>query len=166
MPEPSTANFDMEMATAIDPILSRRDFLATASAGAAGGFALAQGPARAPTVRTDIARLSPYGNSTIPSGIRSRAVGNVNGLTVHMLEAGYEPAGRPAGGLVSGFQHMHSEPVDVADGAGTNARRDGGIAVRRKPCNVGADGWGACRSLRQRKSARRPGRRRRKKIAA
>ena len=30
-----------------------------------------------------------------PAGIRSRRVANVNGLTVHMLEAGFErPAGR------------------------------------------------------------------------
>ena len=40
--------------------------------------------------------LPPYGNGTLPSGIRSRVVNNNNGLTVHMLEAGFESTGRPA----------------------------------------------------------------------
>jgi pimeloyl-ACP methyl ester carboxylesterase len=88
------------------PEQSRRDFLVTASAAAVGGFALAQQTALAAEVRTDIASLPPYGNSTIPSGIRSRTVGNVNGLTVHMLEAGYETAGRPAVLLLHGFPEL------------------------------------------------------------
>ena len=75
--------------------LSRRDFVATTSI-AASGFALVQGPARAAIVRTDFANLPPYGNVTLSPGIRSRATANVNGLTVHILEAGYEVPGRPA----------------------------------------------------------------------
>jgi pimeloyl-ACP methyl ester carboxylesterase len=51
-------------------------------------------------------RLPPYGNSTIPPGIRSRLVANVNGLTVHMLEAGYERAGQPAVLLLHGFPEL------------------------------------------------------------
>ena len=43
----------------------------------------------------DAAELPPYGNGTLPPDIRSRAIANVNGLTVHCLEAGYETAGRP-----------------------------------------------------------------------
>ena len=38
--------------------------------------------------RTDVAGLPPYGNSTLPSGIRSRIVTNFNGLAMHVLEAG------------------------------------------------------------------------------
>ncbi len=39
--------------------------------------------------------LPPYGNGTLPAGIRSRMVDNNNGLMVHILEAGFEtPAGR------------------------------------------------------------------------
>ena len=38
--------------------------------------------------RTDVAGLQPYGNSTLPSGIRSRIVTNFNGLAMHVLEAG------------------------------------------------------------------------------
>ena len=49
---------------------SRRDFVASASAAATGGLALQQGPASAAIVRTDVASLPPYGNSTLPAGIR------------------------------------------------------------------------------------------------
>ena len=84
--------------------LSRRGFLIALS-GVAGGLTMARATV-ADIVRTDIASLPPYGNATIPPGIRSRAVGNVNGLTVHMLEAGYETAGRPAVLLLHGFPEL------------------------------------------------------------
>ena len=75
-----------------DPGVSRRLFIA---ASAAAGLALSQRAARAAIVRTDLASLPPYGNGTLPAGIRSRTVANVNGLTVHMLEAGFEEPARP-----------------------------------------------------------------------
>jgi pimeloyl-ACP methyl ester carboxylesterase len=86
--------------------LSRRDFLTTASAAAMGGITLAQGIASPGQVPTDMANLPPYGNSTLPVGIRSRRVANINGLTVHMLEAGYETSGRPAVLLLHGFPEL------------------------------------------------------------
>jgi pimeloyl-ACP methyl ester carboxylesterase len=86
--------------------LSRRGFLATASAVAMGGMTLAQDRTQPGSVRTEIASLPPYGNATIPPGIRSRRVANVNGLTVHMLEAGYETPGRPAVLLLHGFPEL------------------------------------------------------------
>src|SRR5882724_10889826 len=86
--------------------LSRRDFCVTASAAAAGGLALPQGPAHAAAVRTDLSSLPPYGNGTLAPGIRSRAIGNVNGMTVHMLEAGFETPGRPAVLLLHGFPEL------------------------------------------------------------
>lgn len=86
--------------------VSRRGFLVTASAAAMGGMTLAQGEARPGQVRTDIASLPPYGNSTMPSGIRSRTVANVNGLDAHVLEAGYETSGRPAVLLLHGFPEL------------------------------------------------------------
>jgi len=85
---------------------SRRDFLMTASAAAIGGVTLAQSATQAAQLRTDLESLPPYGNSTIPAGIRSRRVANVNGLTVHILEAGYETAGRPAVLLLHGFPEL------------------------------------------------------------
>jgi pimeloyl-ACP methyl ester carboxylesterase len=78
----------------------------TASAAAIGGVTLAQRAPQAAQLRTDIESLPPYGNSTIPQGIRSRRVANVNGLTVHILEAGYESAGRPAVLLLHGFPEL------------------------------------------------------------
>jgi pimeloyl-ACP methyl ester carboxylesterase len=69
-------------------------------------LALQQGPARAAIVRTDVASLPPYGNSTLPAGIRSRTVSNVNGMTVHALEAGFETPGRPAVLLLHGFPEL------------------------------------------------------------
>jgi pimeloyl-ACP methyl ester carboxylesterase len=87
--------------------LSRRTFLARSTAAGLGGFAIAQSRiAHAAIVRTDFSRLPPYGNGTIPAGIRSRQIANVNGMTVHILEAGYETPGRPAVLLLHGFPEL------------------------------------------------------------
>jgi pimeloyl-ACP methyl ester carboxylesterase len=74
----------------------------------AGSIAAALAPAvaRAAIVRTELSRLPPYGNGTIPPGIRSRVVENVNGLNVHTLEAGYETPGRPLVLLLHGFPEL------------------------------------------------------------
>src|SRR5262249_17352030 len=85
--------------------LSRRGFVFTATGVAMRGLAVFQGP-RLPVVSGQTASLPPYGNSTIPSGIRSRAINNNNGLTVHFLEAGFEVAGRPAVLLLHGFPEL------------------------------------------------------------
>ena len=77
--------------------VSRRAFLTTAAAAGLGSLAIAQARRRAgDIVRTDFSTLPPYGNGTVPAGIRSRHIANVNGMTVHILEAGYETPGRPA----------------------------------------------------------------------
>ena len=87
--------------------LSRRAFLATAAAAGLGGLGVAQStPARAAIVRTDFSTLPAYGNGTIPAGIRSRQIANVNGMTVHILEAGYETSGRRAVLLLHGFPEL------------------------------------------------------------
>jgi len=88
---------------ALIPGMSRRDFV---TASAAAGLVLVQSAARAAIVRTDIASLPPYGNGTLQPGIRARAVANVNGMTVHILEAGYETPGRPAVLLLHGFPEL------------------------------------------------------------
>src|ERR1700681_1914735 len=87
--------------------LSRRDFLATAAAVGIGRLALAQSTsARPATMQTDLSTLPAYGNGTIPAGIRSRPIANANGMTVHVLEAGYETPGRPAVLLLHGFPEL------------------------------------------------------------
>jgi pimeloyl-ACP methyl ester carboxylesterase len=56
--------------------------------------------------RADASSLPPYGNGTLPAGIRSRAVSDVNGLAVHFLEAGFETSDRPAVLLLHGFPEL------------------------------------------------------------
>ena len=82
---------------------SRREFLAVATA---AGFVRHPGQARSSTAGTDPSTLPPYGNGTLPMGIRSRTVANVNGLTVHILEAGFDRPGRPAVLLLHGFPEL------------------------------------------------------------
>lgn len=90
------------MANAPEP--SRRNFL---SAGAAAGLTiLGSTLADAAVVNTDLSKLPPYGNGTIPAGIRSRQIANVNGMTIHILEAGYETPRRPAVLLLHGFPEL------------------------------------------------------------
>ncbi len=52
------------------------------------------------------AAIGPYGAEVLPPGIRSRFVDNVNGLRMHVLEAGYEPKGRPGVLLIHGFPEL------------------------------------------------------------
>jgi pimeloyl-ACP methyl ester carboxylesterase len=52
------------------------------------------------------AKLGSYGNGTLPAGIRSRLLPGINGLTVHVLEAGFEPADRPLVMLLHGFPEL------------------------------------------------------------
>jgi pimeloyl-ACP methyl ester carboxylesterase len=85
--------------------LSRRGFL-TAAAGLGGLTIAPSTPARGAIVQADFSKLPAYGNGTIPAGIRSRQIANVNGMTVHSLEAGYETPGRPAVLLLHGFPEL------------------------------------------------------------
>ena len=48
----------------------------------------------------------PYSSAVLPPGIRSRFVKNINGLRMHVLEAGFEVKGRPAVVLLHGFPEL------------------------------------------------------------
>lgn len=50
--------------------------------------------------------LPPYPAAWLPAGVRSRYVNNINGLRIHVLEAGYETANRPALLLLHGFPEL------------------------------------------------------------
>jgi pimeloyl-ACP methyl ester carboxylesterase len=50
--------------------------------------------------------MVPYAADVLPAGIRSRFAENINGLRVHVLEAGYQPKGRPAVLLLHGFPEL------------------------------------------------------------
>ena len=47
-----------------------------------------------------------YGQKTLPKGIRSRRVDNNNGVTLHVLEAGFETPGRRCVVLLHGFPEL------------------------------------------------------------
>ncbi|MGD9904196.1 MAG: alpha/beta fold hydrolase, partial [Vicinamibacterales bacterium] len=48
----------------------------------------------------------PFGAGTLPAGIRSRIVAGVNGIPMHVLDAGFETPGRPGLLLVHGFPEL------------------------------------------------------------
>jgi pimeloyl-ACP methyl ester carboxylesterase len=50
--------------------------------------------------------MNPLPDIPLPPGIRSRFVDNVNGLRMHVLEAGYETKGRPCNLLLHGFPEL------------------------------------------------------------
>ena len=87
--------------------ISRRCFVTLAVVSQLGTKASARSilPS-AEIVRTDFSNLPAYGGTTLPVGIRSRHIASVNGLTVHLLEAGYETQGRPAVMLLHGFPEL------------------------------------------------------------
>jgi pimeloyl-ACP methyl ester carboxylesterase len=50
--------------------------------------------------------MEPLPASVLPTGVRARIVPGINGLDIHLLEAGYETAGRPAVLLLHGFPEI------------------------------------------------------------
>ena len=81
--------------------LTRRDVLrsvAIAPVGVAAARGAVAQPASAP--------LAPLASSVLPAGIRSRLVSGVNGITMHVLEAGHEGGPRPGLLLVHGFPEL------------------------------------------------------------
>ena len=50
--------------------------------------------------------ISELDESLLPAGVRSRFVPGVNGLRMHILEAGFEPSGRPCVLLLHGFPEL------------------------------------------------------------
>lgn len=50
--------------------------------------------------------MEPLPSSVLPAGVRSRILPGINGLDIHVLEAGYEQKGRPAVLLLHGFPEL------------------------------------------------------------
>jgi pimeloyl-ACP methyl ester carboxylesterase len=50
--------------------------------------------------------LLPLDGAVLPAGVRSRFVPDVNGLRVHILEAGFQTDGRPCVLLLHGFPEL------------------------------------------------------------
>ena len=94
------------------PALSRRQLLRTlVTVGPAVVVAAAVGSNTANgQVGAQASDIGPYPSDWLPSGIRSRFVHDINGLRIHVLEAGFETAsetaGRPALLLLHGFPEL------------------------------------------------------------
>ena len=71
-------------------VLTRRTWFRTMTAAPLGALALRGRSASAQPATAEV-----YGAGTLPAGIRSRLVTGVNGITMHVLEAGFESPGRP-----------------------------------------------------------------------
>ena len=87
---------------------SRRDILMTLpSIGLAslGATALSSRTVHAQPTGSDV-ELAPYPAAWLPEGVRSRFADDINGLRVHVLEAGYERPNRPALLLLHGFPEL------------------------------------------------------------
>jgi pimeloyl-ACP methyl ester carboxylesterase len=80
--------------------ISRRDVL-QGLAGSVTAVALS----RVGQAQANPASIGPYPSSVLPAGIRSRFVHNINGISMHVLEAGDRKAGR-ALLLVHGFPEL------------------------------------------------------------
>lgn len=50
--------------------------------------------------------MPPLDSAVLPAGIRSRVVPDINGLRMHILEAGHEVPGRPCVLLLHGFPEL------------------------------------------------------------
>ena len=81
---------------------TRRGLVINRAAAAAASFS-PQRPVQASIVRTDPTTLPPL---PLPPGIRSRHVSDINGLNVHVLEAGFEDKGRPCVLLLHGYPEI------------------------------------------------------------
>ena len=53
-----------------------------------------------------MAELPPLDSAALPAGIRARFVDDINGLRMHVLEAGFAPRGRPCVLLLHGFPEL------------------------------------------------------------
>jgi pimeloyl-ACP methyl ester carboxylesterase len=85
-------------------VATRREALAALAALGATSSLSAPGMARtiANTRNNDVE----YGQDTLPVGVRSRRVDNNNGVTMHVLEAGFETRERPCVVLLHGFPEL------------------------------------------------------------
>ncbi|HUU33900.1 MAG TPA: alpha/beta fold hydrolase, partial [Vicinamibacterales bacterium] len=86
--------------------ITRRTWLNAVAAAPLSAWALS--PRAAPSALLDAQpdAAAAYGMGTLPAGIRSRVVAGVNGIAMHVLEAGFEAPDRPGVLLVHGFPEL------------------------------------------------------------
>src|SRR2546430_7841692 len=59
-----------------------------------------------PAAHAELITMTSRAELPLPAGVRSRLVHNINGLTMHVLEAGHAGAGRPCLLLLHGFPEL------------------------------------------------------------
>jgi len=91
---------------AYSPDLTRRRLIQSVGAVVAAGAVGTTARADQAVAQASAAEVVPYGAAVLPSGIRSRFVNNINGLRMHVLEAGFEVKDRPAVLLLHGFPEL------------------------------------------------------------
>jgi len=96
------SRFDKARSAQTPPGSTRRNFMLTATMAASYFFASSE-ISRAAIVQADATKFPPL---PLPSGVRSRYVPNINGLTFHVLEAGFESRDRPCLLLLHGFPEI------------------------------------------------------------
>ncbi|HEV3062682.1 MAG TPA: alpha/beta hydrolase [Vicinamibacterales bacterium] len=84
----------------------RQLLLGLAALGPAAMAPTAQAGARTQSLPATSAAAEPLGQDVLPRGVRARFVNNVNGIRMHVLEAGFEGDRRPAVLLVHGFPEL------------------------------------------------------------
>jgi pimeloyl-ACP methyl ester carboxylesterase len=86
--------------------ISRRALLRGVVAAAAAPLALGGRASAGQAAQTPGAAIGPLDPAVLPPGVRSRFVDGVNGLRMHVLEAGYGSPGRPALLLLHGYPEL------------------------------------------------------------
>jgi pimeloyl-ACP methyl ester carboxylesterase len=85
---------------------SRRSLLSGAVAAAAAPLFSGSRVSAAQPSQTPSTPIGPLDPAVLPPGVRSRFVDGVNGLRIHVLEAGYESPNRPGLLLVHGYPEL------------------------------------------------------------
>src|SRR5450755_1105547 len=96
------SSVNADSSTQTGPGSTRRNFILTAALAASSTLVQPE-VSRAAIVQADTAKLPPL---PLPPGIRSRYVPNINGLTFHVLEAGFESRERPCLLLLHGYPEI------------------------------------------------------------
>src|SRR5438552_8201208 len=79
---------------------------ASASSDRAPNTSFARSAAPAFELPRKEANVTPSSKDALPPGVRSRLLGGINGLDMHVLEAGFEAKGRPCLLLLHGFPEL------------------------------------------------------------
>src|SRR5437016_12112454 len=86
--------------------LTRRQLMQGLVAVAAAPAVVVRANPRQQSRGTGSGDIGPFHPEILPPGIRSRFVDNVNGLRMHVLEAGFETPNRPGVVLLHGFPEL------------------------------------------------------------